>query len=97
MQKAVFACRVDRGTEGFETADLEHERAPLGFAAGVRRSASSPESPVDRTSGARGIPFLSRLIFHFFTEYNARRRRASGMLVASFETDIMRKSSNQSV
>jgi hypothetical protein len=43
------------------------------------------------------IPFLSRLIFHFFTEYNTRRRRASGMLVASFEADIMRESSNQSV
>jgi hypothetical protein len=39
-----------------------------------------------------GIPFPSRLIFHFSTEYNARRRRASGMLVASFEADIMRKS-----
>jgi hypothetical protein len=60
-----FACRVDRGTEGFETADLEHERAPLGFAAGVRRSASSLESLVDRTSGARGhpLPFRSDLSF----------------------------------
>jgi hypothetical protein len=35
---------------------------------------------------------LSRLILFFFTEYNARKRRASGMLIASFEADIKRKS-----
>jgi hypothetical protein len=39
-----------------------------------------------------------RLIFHFFTEYNAPRRRPSGMLVAcncpaSFEADTVVKSS----
>jgi hypothetical protein len=53
--------------------------------------------PLLRRGIVGGIPFLSRLIYHFFTEYNARRRRASGMLVASFEADIMRKSANQSV
>jgi hypothetical protein len=53
--------------------------------------------PIAAARNRRAIPFLSRLIYHFFTEYNARRRRASGMLVASFEADIMRKSSNQSI
>jgi hypothetical protein len=70
-------------------------RQDLRQAFAALHQAGVSSRPDIRREGA-SLPFTSDFPF-FFTEYNARRRRASGMLVASFEADIMRKSSNQSV
>jgi hypothetical protein len=88
MQKAVFrvastAARKNSRPRISSTSALLQDLRQAFTALHQARSLSSTGHPA--------------LFLFFFIEYNARKRRASGMLIASVEADIMRKSSNRSV